>query len=199
MNPLARTVIGLGSGWVAQRGIAAISRLQSGHGETVAKKLHSRRSFTRNAALGATGIVLAQTGVAFVTLLWPNRTGAFGGEIAVGASNIPDVNGAPFRNTDGNFYIVHNDDGIQALYWRCVHLGCTVPFNQGAFEFHCPCHGSVFTYDGARIAGPANRRFDRMPIAVNDDGSLLVDTSPGSLLVATGRTEYLPSDATPYP
>lgn len=199
MNPLARTVIGLGTGWVAQRGIAAISRLQSGHGETVAKKLHSRRSFTRNAALGATGIVLAQTGVAFVTLLWPNRTGAFGGEISVGSDNIPEIEGPPFRSTDGKFYVVHNEDGLQALYWKCVHLGCTVPWNTGAFEFHCPCHGSVFTYDGARTGGPATRRLDRMPIAVNDDGSISVDTNPGSLLVADGRTSYDPSDATPYP
>jgi cytochrome b6-f complex iron-sulfur subunit len=199
MNPLARTVIGLGSGWIAHRGLAAISRLQGGHGETVAKKLHSRRSFTRNAALGATGIVLAQTGVAFVTLLWPNKTGAFGGEITISADNIPEIDTTPFRNSDGKFYIVRNEDGVQALYWKCVHLGCTVPWNEGEGDFHCPCHGSVFTYAGARTGGPATRRLDRMPITVNDDGSIAVDTNPGSLLVANGRTSYEPSDATPYP
>lgn len=196
MNPLVKTVVGLGTGWVAQRGIAAISHLQSGHGETVAKKLHSRRSFTRNAALGATGIVLAQTGIAFVTLLWPNRTGAFGGEITVGPDNIPEVGETPFRNSDGKFYIVHNEDGIQALYWKCVHLGCTVPWNQGAGEFHCPCHGSVFDYNGTRIAGPATRALDLMPSTVNGDGSVAVNTNPGTIVQ---RPTYRPEDATPYP
>lgn len=196
MNPLVRTVVGLGSGWAAQRSLAAISRLQSGHGETLAKRLHSRRSFTRNAALGATGIVLAQTGVAFVTLLWPNKTGAFGGEITIGADNIPEVGETPFRSSDGKFYIVHTDDGIEALYWKCVHLGCTVPWNEGAGEFHCPCHGSVFEYNGTRIAGPATRALDLMPTTVNEDGSVSVDTNPGSIIQ---RPTYQPEHATPYP
>lgn len=196
MNPLLKTVVGLGSGWVAQRGLTAITRLQSGHGETVAKKLHSRRSFTRNAALGATGIVLAQTGIAFVTLLWPNRTGAFGGEIGISADNIPEVGASPFRSQDGKFYVVRNEDGIQALYWKCVHLGCTVPWNEGAGQFHCPCHGSVFEYNGTRIAGPATRAMDLMPSIVNDDGSISVDTNPGSVVE---RPVYEPEHATPYP
>jgi cytochrome b6-f complex iron-sulfur subunit len=196
MNPLVRTVVGMGSGWVAQRSLAAISHLQNGHGETVAKKLHSRRSFTRNAALGATGIVLAQTGIAFVTLLWPNRTGAFGGEITVSASNIPQVGATPFRQSDGKFYIVRNEDGIQALYWKCVHLGCTVPWNEGEHDFHCPCHGSVFDYNGTRVAGPATRALDLMPTVVNDDGSVAVNTNPGTIVQ---RPHYRPEDATPYP
>jgi cytochrome b6-f complex iron-sulfur subunit len=196
MNPLVKTVVGLGSGWVAQRGLTAITRLQSGHGETVAKKLHSRRSFTRNAALGATGIVLAQTGIAFVTLMWPNKTGAFGGEITVSADNIPDVGASPFRQSDGKFYLVRNEDGIQALYWKCVHLGCTVPWNEGEGDFHCPCHGSVFDYNGTRVAGPATRALDLMPSVVNDDGSVAVNTNPGTIVQ---RPVYRPEDATPYP
>ena len=196
MNPLLKTVVGLGAGWAAQRSVALVSRMQSGHGETVAKKLHTRRSFTRNAALGAVGVVLAQTGIATVSLLWPNRTGAFGGEITVGADNIPEVGETPFRNTDGKFYIVQTEEGIQALYWKCVHLGCTVPWNEGEGAFHCPCHGSVFDYNGARIAGPAPRRMDVMATSVNDDGSVAVDTGT---IKEFGRTEYRPEDATAYP
>ena len=195
MNPLMRTVVGLGAGWAVQRAIAVMSRLQGGHGETVARKLHSRRSFTRNAALGATGVVLAQTGIASVALLWPNKTGAFGGQITVGADSIPPVGETPFRNTDGKFYIVHNEDGVQALFWKCVHLGCTVPWNEGEGQFHCPCHGSIFDYNGARVAGPAPRRLDVMATTVNGDGSVAVDTGT---ITEYGRTEYQPGDATPY-
>ena len=199
MNPLLRTVVGLGTGWAASQGAAGLARLHSGPGGTVAKKIHSRRAFTRNAALGATGIVLAQLGVMFGTLMWPNKTGAFGGELTVGADSIPDVDGEPFRDQEGKFYIVHTQDGIMAMYWKCVHLGCTVPWVAAEKHFHCPCHGSVFEYDGARIAGPAARRLDIMPTTVGKDGSVTVNTSPSTVIVASGRTEYLPSDATPYP
>lgn len=199
MNPLIKTVAGLGTGWVATRSLGLVSRLQAGHGETVAKKVESRRTFTRNAALGASAVVLAQLGVVFGTLMWPNKTGAFGGDIPVGPDSIPPVGGAPFRNQAGKFYIVRNEDGIQALYWKCVHLGCTVPFNAGAGDFQCPCHGSIFNTDGARIGGPATRRMDRMPITVNADGSITVTTNPTTILEAAGRTDYVPEDATPYP
>ena len=42
-----------------------------------------RRQFLRNAALGAVGSVLALSGAAFGFLLWPRKTGAFGGELTV--------------------------------------------------------------------------------------------------------------------
>lgn len=199
MNPLIRTIAGLGTGWVASRSVGLVSRLQAGHGETEAKKVESRRTFTRNAALGASAVVLSQIGVAFGMLMWPNKTGAFGADIEVGADNIPEPGGDPFRMQEGKFYIVRNEEGIQALYWKCVHLGCTVPFNAAAGDFQCPCHGSIFNKDGGRIGGPATRRLDRMPITVNDNGSITVTTNPTAILEAPGRTEYHPSDVTPYP
>lgn len=199
MNPLVRTIAGLGAGWVTSRTVGLASRLQANSGETQAKKVHSRRTFTRNAALGASAVVLAQLGLTFGMLMWPNKTGAFGGDITVGADNIPESGGDPFRMQEGQFYVVRNDDGIQALWWKCVHLGCTVPYNAGEGDFHCPCHGSIFNKDGARIGGPATRRMDRMPIAVNGDGSITVTTNPTSVIEATGRTGYVPEDATPYP
>jgi len=193
---MMRTLAGAGGGWLMSKSVATLARLQSGHGETVAKKLHSRRTFTRNAALGAAGVVAAEIAVAFGVLMWPNKTGAFGGEITVGANAIPEVNGTPFRMQEGKFYIVHTEDGVEALYWKCVHLGCTVPWNEGEGQFHCPCHGSVYLYDGTRIAGPATRALDLMPSTVNDDGSVTVDTNPSSLV---RQPEYRPEDATPYP
>lgn len=199
MNPLIKTIAGLGTGWVASRSLGVLSRLQAGHGETVAKKVESRRTFTRNAALGASVVVLAQIGGAFGMLMWPNKTGAFGGDITVGGGNIPEPGGVPFRHQAGKFYVVRNEDGVQALYWKCVHLGCTVPYNAAADDFQCPCHGSIFDLNGARTGGPATRRMDRMPITVNDDGSITVTTNPNDILETAGRTSYEPEDATPYP
>ncbi len=195
MTPLVRTLAGLAGGWLATKAYGLLETLQSTHGETRAKKLSSRRSFTRNAALGAVGIVVAQIAGGFVWLLWPNKTGAFGGKITIGADSVPAVNGTPFRWVPGKFFVVHTEDGVEALYWKCVHLGCTVPWIEGEGQFHCPCHGSIYEYNGSRVAGPAPRALDAMPVAVDDTGNITVDTNPSSLIV---RHEYRPEDATPY-
>ncbi|MGC4104904.1 MAG: Rieske 2Fe-2S domain-containing protein [Thermomicrobiales bacterium] len=195
MTPMVKTLAGLAGGWAISRAIGLASRLHAGHGESSAKKLQSRRLFTRNAVMGGAGVLLLQAGAGFVYLLWPNKTGAFGGEIAVPASSVPAVNGTPFRYAPGKFYIVHTEDGVEALYWKCVHLGCTVPWVESQHEFHCPCHGSVYEYDGSRVSGPATRALDAMPVTVDDKGNLTVNTNPGALII---RSHYEPSNATPY-
>ena len=196
MTPLVRTLAGLGGGWLATKALGLLELAQAAHGETKAKKLSSRRSFTRNAALGAVGIVVAQITGGFVWLLWPNKTGAFGGEITIGADNVPEVDGEPFRYAPGKFYLVHTEDGVEALYWKCVHLGCTVPWISGEQLFICPCHGSVFEYNGSRVSGPAPHALDAFPVTVNDDGSVAIDTNPTTRII---RGSYSPADAAPYP
>lgn len=37
----------------------------------------------------------------------------------------------------------------------CTHLGCHVDWIPAANQFHCPCHGSVYTIDGINVSGPA--------------------------------------------
>ena len=195
MTPIARTLTGLASGWIASQALAVAARLHAGPGGSGAKKLHSRRTFTRNAALGAAGIVGLELAVGTVVLLWPNKTGAFGGDISVSAENVPEVQGEPYRDALGKFFVVRTDDGVQALYWKCVHLGCTVPYVSGQTRFICPCHGSVYLYDGSRESGPASRALDAMPVEVNENGSLTVNTNPGSLIQ---RAAYQPDHATEY-
>ena len=183
MTPLVRTLAGIAGGWLATKVFGLAAALQSAHGETGAKKLSSRRSFTRNATLGAVGIVVAQITGAFTILLWPNKTGAFGTAITIAADNVPAEGGAPFKWTPGKFYLVHPEDGVKALYWKCVHLGCTVPWIAGEERFICPCHGSVYEYNGTRVSGPAPRGLDAMPVSLNGDGSVTVDTNPSRLII----------------
>ncbi len=194
MHPLTRTMAGLAGGWVASQTVALASRLQSSH-RTSPRRLQSRRTFTRNAALGAAGIVALELAAGTVFLLWPNKTGAFGGDIAVAAESVPEVEGEPYRDALGKFFVVHTNDGVEALYWKCVHLGCTVPWVSGQQRFVCPCHGSVYEYNGSRVSGPASRALDAMPVTVNDDGSLTVNTNPAALIV---RPAYSPEHATEY-
>ena len=183
MTPLVRTLAGIAGGWLATKALGLLETLQAAHGATPARKLTSRRSFTRNAALGAVGIVTAQIAGGFVWLLWPNKTGAFGGEITVGSANVPEVGADPFRHSQGQFYVVNTDDGTLALWWKCPHLGCTVPWISGENQFICPCHGSVYEYNGARVSGPAPRGMDIMPLEVQDDGAITVDTNPSTVIL----------------
>jgi cytochrome b6-f complex iron-sulfur subunit len=184
MTPLVRTLAGIAGGWLATKVFGLAEALQSAHGETGAKRLSSRRSFTRNATLGAVGIVVAQIAGAFGLLLWPNKTGAFGTAITIAAENVPAPEGGPFKWSPGKFYLVNVPDiGVRALYWKCPHLGCTVPWIAGEGQFHCPCHGSIYEYNGDRVSGPAPYGMDQMPVTVNDDGSVTVDTNPSTLIV----------------
>jgi len=62
-----------------------------------------------------------------------------------------------------------------ALYQKCVHLGCTVPYRNDCDSFKCPCHGSHYNVDGEWLDGPAPRSLDRFRITINGD-SVNVDT-----------------------
>jgi len=78
----------------------------------------------------------------------------------------------------GRFYLVRlQDGGFLAIYRRCTHLGCAVPFDQASGEFVCPCHGSVFTNEGDVLNQPAPRPLDLFQIAINEETEIIVDTS----------------------
>ena len=72
------------------------------------------------------------------------------------------------------------EQGLIALYWKCPHLGCTVPECVSSQWFECPCHGSQYNRVGEKRGGPAPRGMDRFSMSVNANGELLVDT--GSII-----------------
>lgn len=61
------------------------------------------------------------------------------------------------KGSDGSYWV--------ALYQRCVHLGCTVPFRDDCDSFKCPCHGSHYNVDGEYLDGPAPRSLDRFAMS----------------------------------
>ena len=142
-------------------------------------------SFSLTGALGA-----------FLSNFWPRNVTGFGGKISVASTLVPDAGADPAGITIGKFYLSHlnagqgthagfgeeGDQGLLALWWKCPHLGCTIPWRPGfPFEgvtgwFRCPCHGSTYTRSGIRVFGPAPRPMDTMEVTVNSDGSLTVDT-----------------------
>jgi cytochrome b6-f complex iron-sulfur subunit len=74
-------------------------------------------------------------------------------------------------------FVVKDSDGSYwlALYQKCVHLGCTVPFKNSCASFKCPCHGSHYNVDGEYLDGPAPRSLDRFQISFQGD-NVVVNT-----------------------
>jgi Rieske Fe-S protein len=72
---------------------------------------------------------------------------------------------------------------------RCTHVGCPAQTTRGGFS--CPCHGSQFDQQGARIAGPAIRPLDRFQWEIRPDDQLWI-TNLWSVLIHGGRVSYFP-------
>jgi cytochrome b6-f complex iron-sulfur subunit len=160
----------------------------------------TRRQFFNRAILAGSGLGLGAFGVAALAFLWPNASGGFGGKIAVGSvadANTAIGNKQPFYNATAKTYIVAYpkadlpkakkvaaytppiiagmEAGFVALYQKCVHLGCRVPWCQTSQWFECPCHGSKYNKVGEKVGGPAPRGLDRFALTVSG-GNIVVDT-----------------------
>lgn len=137
----------------------------------------SRRGFLK-LAWGAAGLaVLGESGWLTYRFLSPKVVeGEFGGVFEVGAvDDFPPGSVTPVNA--GRFYLVRLDDGgFLALYRKCTHLGCAVPWDPAIGQFVCPCHASAFEVDGAVINPPAPRALDRFAVAV-ESGVIKVDTA----------------------
>lgn len=165
----------------------------------------SRRQFLNRGILVAIGFGLSGFGAAMLGFLWPLQgLGGFGGTVNIG--KLPDILSAidaqqkPFYAAQARTYVVRYPKenatalaaakkiykpaiytdmsglGIVALYQRCVHLGCRVPFCPTSQWFECPCHGSKYSRVGEKKAGPAPRGLDRFYATQSPDGSIVVDT-----------------------
>jgi cytochrome b6-f complex iron-sulfur subunit len=66
--------------------------------------------------------------------------------------------------------------GVVAIYQKCVHLGCRVPFCATSQWFECGCHGSQYNRVGEKKGGPAPRGLDLFPVEVAG-GRVSVDTA----------------------
>lgn len=136
----------------------------------------ARRDVLRAGMFGSIGLAtVSMTGV-LGGMFWPPKVTGFGG--VVGAGTIDDyAPGTVTKVSSGKFYMSRLPSGeLLALYWKCVHLGCTVPWEEKEGRFHCPCHNSVYLPDGLNVSGPAPRPLDIMEVTVDADGKVSVDT-----------------------
>ncbi|MGH2704178.1 MAG: ubiquinol-cytochrome c reductase iron-sulfur subunit [Actinomycetota bacterium] len=165
----------------------------------------TRRQFLNRAYLGAFTIGLANFGLASLDFLWPRLRGGLGAKITVNVPGVGDDADAikqylittrePAFISDGRFYIMTFEGDIEkakkvpgyrqantvnagfvALFRKCPHLGCSVPWCIPSKWFECPCHGSKYSISGEYRDGPAPRSLDRFRVEVVG-GKIVVDTS----------------------
>ncbi len=160
-----------------------------------AKVVISRRDFFRSGLLASLGVFAAQFGGASLAFLWPKLTG-FGSVLTVPdtLSAIKDQiqsTRAPYYFGSGRFYLINytgtgdkgsgpyagiTAQGLMAIYQKCAHLGCRVPFCDQSRWFECPCHGSKYNYAGEWQLGPAPTGLHRFTVTVSGE-TVKVDTS----------------------
>jgi len=155
----------------------------------------SRRNFIRASFWGGLGLTLLGSVGLLLDFLYPRNVRGFGGPVPAG--NVTDYpkGGDPIHNQEGQFWISNLDpeetrpggsgggDGLLALWRKCPHLGCTVPWRSTfSFEgdsggwFRCPCHATTYTKAGVRVFGPAARSMDTMEIELDEAGNITVQT-----------------------
>lgn len=168
----------------------------------------TRRQFF-NRALNVTFFsFLGIMGINSLAFFWPRLSGGFGSDIDAGS--LAEVKSAVFTPSgsilplfipEAKAYVVPaptslsdqyagkqvETDGLMALFQRCVHLGCRVPWCAPSQGFECPCHGSKYNSVGEYFAGPAPRNLDRFVVEVRD-GRFIIKT--GSV-IQTSRAPYL--------
>jgi menaquinol-cytochrome c reductase iron-sulfur subunit len=71
-------------------------------------------------------------------------------------------------------WVIKNPAGDVTVFSPvCTHLGCYYSWNNAAGRFECPCHGSVFSFSGKVLGGPAPRPLDTLPHKI-ENGVLFV-------------------------
>lgn len=163
------------------------------------KRGMSRRDFFRNTWLVSMGLGLGGFAAASLGFLWPTLRGGFGSKITLGRSDdlkreLETLPGKLKYFAEARAYLILYDgdgsdsaykggftaDGMMAIYQKCAHLGCRVPYCETSHWFECPCHGSRYNKAGEYKFGPAPKGLSHFPITI-DNGNVTVDTAlPGA-------------------
>lgn len=137
----------------------------------------SRRDMLKISWGALAGLVAVEVGGLALSYMQPRlASGEFGSVITAGkVDDFPP--GSVTHISNGRFYLTRLEDGgFLAIYQRCTHLGCSVPWDQAANSFICPCHSSSFSADGTLLNPPAPRDLDIFPVSIENE-QVKVDTA----------------------
>jgi cytochrome b6-f complex iron-sulfur subunit len=160
----------------------------------------ARRQFLNRGIIAMFTLGLSSFAVSLIAFLWPGKQKGFGAKVVVGKLDAIlaaiDSKKEPVYNSEARAYLVPYpvsavakakkvydggvltgmEGGLVAIYQKCVHLGCKVPWCGSSQWFECPCHGSQYNRVGEKKGGPAPRGLDRFAVAVAGDGTVVVDS-----------------------
>jgi cytochrome b6-f complex iron-sulfur subunit len=160
----------------------------------------TRRQFLNRGMSTLMGLGLGGFALSVLAFMWPPPIkGGFGGKVTAGdladlkqtmastkgpvyisdartwLSPYPEDAVAKAKKVYAGAVLTGMEAGVVALYQKCVHLGCRVPWCQSSQWFECPCHGSRYNRVGEKKGGPAPRGLDRFGVSV-DKGKVVIDT-----------------------
>ena len=158
----------------------------------------TRKQFLGRAWWAVAGLLAIEAVGGLVVSLWPKlKAGSFGTKISV--ASVEEAQAMPVGTityfSEQRFYLSRVEAGFLAIYRKCTHVGCVVPWvPDGTSEddlaakgvFNCPCHGGIFDRYGVVHAGPPPRPLDIFPISI-ERGELVVDT--GTIIERSGFDE----------
>jgi cytochrome b6-f complex iron-sulfur subunit len=134
----------------------------------------SRRDFLNEvtaAALGITGLGGAAVTLNFIS---PNVLFEAPARFRIGPPEDYPVNSVNFLR-EQQVFVVRTTNGFFAVSAICTHLGCITEWKPDDNLIECPCHGSKYTREGTKVAGPAPRSLPHFNIQLAPDGQLVVD------------------------
>ncbi len=136
---------------------------QFGSDLTAGKKSAFPAAKPENFKIGQAGIFYVQIAKTYISHISADT------QFSLSGTNLTNqlVSESFVKDADGTYWV--------ALYQKCVHLGCTVPFRDDCVSFKCPCHGSHYNVDGEFLDGPAPRSLDRFAMSFSGD-SVVVST-----------------------
>lgn len=158
----------------------------------------TRRQFLSRAWWAVAGLVAVESTGGLLVSMWPRlKAGSFGTKISI--ASVEEARAMPVGTViyflEQRFYLSRVESGFLALYRKCTHVGCVVPWQDedpseddlaAKGRFNCPCHGGIFDRYGVVHAGPPPRPLDILPITI-ENGELVVDT--GTIIQRSGFDE----------
>ena len=154
---------------------------------TLPSKPVSRRDFMKLAWAFFGGVAALETAGVFIAYLQPRLTeGDFGSVITAGlVDDFPPNSVTHISN--GRFYLVRlGDGGFLAVYHRCTHLGCTVPWDPAAQKFICPCHNSQFDQQGVVELLVIREGGERLRLGASQPGCAAREAFEGPVAACSG-------------
>ncbi len=94
--------------------------------------------------------------------------------VNVGPASSFVVNEARFFQC-AQLFVLRDAGGIYAMSAVCTHEGCIINYAPATHDFGCPCHQSVFDFNGKVTMSPAMMPLPHYTCSLDANGNVIVD------------------------